>query len=72
MHGIANNSLRVDTSIAGYVGLLPGGRTILHGIARVDTSIARCAELRNRWIRKHSLLYRIWRLVMMYIVTVYI
>ena len=33
LHGITNNSLRVDTSIAGYVGLLLGGRTILPGIA---------------------------------------
>ena len=30
------------TSIAGYAGLIASG-----------TSIAGCAELRNRWIRKH-------------------
>ena len=43
LHGIAKNSLRVDTSIARYAGLLLGGRTIVHGISnnslRVDTSI---------------------------------
>ena len=40
LHGITNNSLRVDTSITGYAELLLGGCTILHGIAngtpRVD------------------------------------
>ena len=43
LHGITNHSLRVDTSIAGYAGLLLGGGTILHGITnnslRIDTSI---------------------------------
>ena len=49
LHGITNNSLRVDTSITGYAGLLLGGRTILHGTThnslRVDTSIAGYAGL---------------------------
>ena len=43
LHGITNNSFRVDNSIAWYAGLLLGGRTILHGITnnslRIDTSI---------------------------------
>ena len=44
MHGITNNSLRVDTSIAGYAELLLGGRPIVHDISdnslKIDTSIA--------------------------------
>ena len=38
LHGIANYSLRVDTSITGYAGLLLGGRTILSRIANGSTS----------------------------------
>ena len=38
LHGITNNSLKVDTSIAGYAGLLLGERTILHGIANSSLS----------------------------------
>ena len=32
LHGITDSSLRVDTRIIGYAGLLLGGHTMLHGI----------------------------------------
>ena len=48
MHGITNNSLRVDTSIVGYAGLLLGGRTILPGIAN---SSPRLDCFRNQYRR---------------------
>ena len=37
--GITNNSLRFDTTITGYAGLLLGGRTILPGIANNSPSV---------------------------------
>ena len=39
LHGITNNPLRVDTSIAGYAGLLPGGYTVLPGIANSSSRV---------------------------------
>ena len=49
MHGIANNSLRVDCFRNQYHRVLLGGCTYLHGITnyslRIDTSIAGYAGL---------------------------
>ena len=57
LHGIANTSLRVDNSIAGYAGLLLGGRTILHSITnnslRVDyfrNQYHRVRKVTARWV----------------------
>ena len=51
MHGIANSSPRADcsgTSIAGYAGLLLGGRTILH---RIMNNSLRVDYVRNQYHR---------------------
>ena len=49
LHGITDNSLKVDTSITGYAGFLLSGHMILHDITnnylRVDTSFVGYAEL---------------------------
>ena len=47
LHAVPNNPLKVDTSITGYVELLPGGRTILYGIARVDCLRIQYCRLRR-------------------------
>ena len=51
LHGITNNSLRVDTSITGYAGLLLGGRTILPGIAN-GSLVVDCFRNQYRRVRR--------------------
>ena len=51
LHGIANNSLRVETSNTGYTGLLLGGGTILPGIAN-SSPRADCFRNQYRRVRR--------------------
>ena len=51
LHGITNNSLRVDTSITRYGGLLLGGRTILPVISNSSPRLD-CFRNQYRRVRK--------------------